>query len=85
MYYNLFKQALAFCASFPVLWHSGFSLGTLQYSALIICFAWVKGGCTNTKDILACLYNAIVSGSVVLVDNSFVEERDVISQRPSET
>lgn len=51
MYYNLFKQALAFCASFPVLWHSGFSLGPLRCSALLV-LHWIMEGYTNAKDTL---------------------------------
>lgn len=65
--------------------HSGFSLGPLQYSAPVICFVWLKGGCTNTEDTLACLYKAVVSGSVMLMDHSSVKERGVVSQHPSDT
>jgi len=65
--------------------HSRFSPGPLQYFALVIRYAWIKGGYTNTEDSLACSCKAIVSGSVMLVGHSFVEERGVISQHPSDT
>lgn len=58
--------------------HRGLSLSPLQYSALIICFAWEKAACTNSEDTLACSYKAIMSGSVMLVGHSFVKDGGVI-------